>query len=288
MRGHPPASLVLLLALGACSPAGREPEPGASAAPATAPASTGRPEELTPAERAFLDGRLDRAIDLLEDGRRDATESLLLAYALVLSGDQRAAARVLDETMRAPHYTDEHRFRTLLALVTGDLDRALAELAAGGVSPRPFFSRVLHVEVLTLARRFDAALAEADALAKDFPDEPIVPHARGHLESARGNWKAAIEAYTRSAALGGPNPDLDDGIAAARIALGQYREARRAIDRCREAFPDYVEILYQAIRLERLKPGASGRPLGALAAEYSRRSKRKERVAEVAGWTAKP
>jgi hypothetical protein len=98
---------------------------------------------------------------------------------------------------------------------------------------------------------------------------------------------AAIEAYTRSAALGGPNPDLDDGIAAARIGLGQYRDARQAIDRCREAFPDYEEILYQAIRLERLKPGASGAPLGALAAEYRSRSKRQDRLAEVAGWTAR-
>jgi hypothetical protein len=171
--------------------------------------------------------------------------------------------------------------------VTGNLDQAIDELGAGGQPPRRFFSRVLHTEMLTLARRFEAAQVEAEALARDFPGEPLAPHTRGHLESARSNWALAIEAYTRSAELGGPNPDLDDGIAAARIALGQYPEARQAIDRCRQAFPDYPEILYQAIRLERAKPGGAGRPLGTLVAEYRRRTRRQDRLAEIALWTGK-
>src|SRR3970282_1160944 len=96
----------------------------------------------------------------------------------------------------------------------------------------------------------------------------------------------AIDPYARSAKLGGPNPDLNDGIAAARIALGQYSEARQAIDHCREAFPDYPEILYQAIRLERAKPGGAGKPLPILVAEYRRRTKRQDRLAEISGWTS--
>lgn len=276
------AAAAVALLLTACGAPPASPPPSLAAAP-----SSGRPEALTLAERAFLDGRLDRAIALLQAGQRDSADSLLLAYALLLSGDEAAATHVLDETMRAPHYADEGRFRALLAIVTGDLDRALAELGSGG-PPRPFFSRVLHTEILTLARRFDAAQAEADALARDFPEDPLVPHTRGHLESARENWMPAIEAYTRSAELGGPNPDLDDGIAAARIALGQYAEARTAIDRCRAAFPEYSEILYQAIRLERLKRGAAGTPLPRLAAEYRGRTKRRDRLAEVAGWVGKP
>ena len=274
-----------LLAFAACAPHGRESVPAAT--PAVAPATTGRPDELTGAERAFLDGRLDEAIARLRGGGGDAADELLLAYALLLSGDERAARHVLDETMRAPHHADAHRFRSLLALVTGDLEAAIAELSAGRGQPRPFFTRVLLVEVLSLARRFDAAQAEAEALARDFPQEPLVAHTRGHLESARGNWMPAIEAYTRSAALGGPNPDLDDGIAAGRIALGQPREARAAIDRCRAAFPGYTEILYQAIRLERAKPGASGVPLGALVAEYRQRTQRQDRLVEVARWVAR-
>lgn len=279
--------IVLAVALPICSLACKDSHPGPRMSQSAETTPIRGPEELTPAERAFLDGRLDRAVELLQVSQRDSADSLLLAYSLLLLGDESEATRVLDETMRAPHYTDEHRFRGLLAIVTGNLDRAINELGAAGQPQRRFFSRVLHTEILTLAQRFEAAQSEAEALAKDFPDEPLVPHTRGHLESARRNWTVAIDAYTRSAKLGGPNPDLDDGIAAARIALGQYSEARQAIDRCREAFPDYPEILYQAIRLERSKPGGAGKPLQTLVAEYRRRTKRQDRLAEIAEWMSK-
>ena len=287
MRRAPwPTVFALAASFAACAPANRDATPVATVRPPAPPATTGQPEELTPAERAFLDARLDETIALLRDGGRDAGDGLLLAYALMLSGDDGGARKALEETMRAPHHADEHRFRSLLALLTGDLEGALAELSAGG-RQRPFFSRVLHAEAAILARRFDVAQAETDALAAEFPDEPLVPHTRGHLESARGNWAAALDAYARSAALGGPNPDLDDGIAGALIALRQFADARRAIDRCRAAFPGYTEILYQAIRLERAKRGASGVPLGALVAEYRQRTRRQDRLVEVARWVGK-
>lgn len=278
----PSVALVLSLAAPGCRPSAPAPPPP----PATLAAPAGTPAELTEAERAFLDGRLDRAVELLKAGPRDSGDGLLLAYALLLRGDESEATRVAEETLRAPHHRDERTFRGLLALLTGKLDRAIDELGGAGAPPR-FFSRVLHAETLTLARRFEAAQAATEALARDFPQEPLVPHTRGHLESARGNWAAAIESYTRSAQLGGRNPDLDDGVAAAGIALGHYPEARQAIARCREDFPDYPEILYQAIRLERARPGAAGQPLRNLVAEYRRRTKRQDRLAEIDLWMGK-
>ncbi len=275
-RAVTPCVLAALAASGspACRPATSPPPPQTVAA---------GPAALTPGERAFLDGRLDQAAVLLREGRRDSSDDLLRAYALLLAGDEPAAGAALEEAMRAPLYADPGRFRALLSLLTGRLDRAIAELTDAG-GPRPFFNRVLAVEAQNLAGRYDAAQAEVDALAREFPSEPLVPHARGHLATARGQWSIALAAYMRSAQLGGPNPDLADGIAAAQIALGRYVEAREAIDGCRAVFPDYAEILYQAIRLERARPGAAGTSLAALASEYRSRSRRKDRVDEVGRW----
>ncbi len=279
--------LVLGLALGspACkeSPKASRPEPTIAAKPSPSIV------ELTPAERAFLDGRLGRAIELLRAEQRDSSDGLLLGYALALTGDEPAAKQVLDDTLRAPHFSDDHLFRGLLAVLTGRLDESIAEIALAGPTPeRRFFPRVLHVELLTLAGRFQDSEAEAAELAREFPNEPLVHHTRGHLESARENWAAAIDAYVRSEKLGGPNPDLDDGIAAARIGLKQYAEAAASIERCRKDFPDYPEILFQAIRLARMKPGASREPLQKLVTEYRSRTKRADRLMEIEQWAKKP
>jgi len=284
------ALLLRLAILVSLSPlACKDTPPGSPAPQAADTTPIQQPDELTPAERAFLDGRLNRAVELLQVNQRDTFDSLLLAYSLVLLGDESAATRVLDETMRAPHFADEHMFRGLLAVLTGNLDQAIREVgAAGQLQRRRFFPRALHVELLTLAQRFEDAESALEALARDFPHEPIVPHTRGHLESARENWAGAIDAYTHSAELGGPNPDLDDGIAAARIALGQYSEARQVIERCRRSFPDYPEILYQAIRLARVNPDLAAEPLQTVVAEYRSRTKRQDRLAEIATWMGQP
>ena len=247
------------------------------------------PADLTEAERAFLDGRLNRTIDLLESGSGDATDALLHAYCLLLTGNVDAATALLDVTMRAPHYRDEHLFLGLFAVLTGDLDQSLAELATEREQPRRrFFAQVLYVELLILAERFEAADSESAILIEAYSSEPIVHHTRGHLEQARENWQAAIEAYTRANELGGPNPDIDDGLAAAHIALEKYGEARQAIERCREIFPDYQEIVYQHFRLAHLAPPFSEQPVQALAAEYRRRSLRQDRHAEIEQWLTEP
>lgn len=247
------------------------------------------PDALTDAERAFLDGRLDRTVQHLRNDRRDATDGLLLAYALLMQGDEEAATTVLDQTMQAPLFADEHLFNGLFAIVTGDLDAALEQLALQVQQPRRrLFSAVLHVEILILAERFEEADAEIRALVDALPEEPLVHHTLGHLELARENWTEVLAAYGRAVDLGGPNPDLDEGFAIAHTGLGQYSLARAAIERCRAAFPDYGEILFQAIRLAREAPEHAIAPIDALISEYRAQARRPDRLAQVDEWMSGP
>jgi tetratricopeptide (TPR) repeat protein len=244
------------------------------------------PQDLQPAERAFLEARLDEAIELLTAHRRDSTDGLLLAYSLFLVGEKSKGKRVFEETMAAPHYEREHLFRALVSLTTGRLAKAIDFLELERrQAPRRFFAGVLYVETLILAGRFENAEAAVKELTQRHPRETIVHHSRGHLESARKSWKPAVDAYEQAREYGGENPDLDEGIASALIDSGDLVAADKAIERCKENFPDYTEILFQEIRLRVLAPESPTDLLDSLIAEYEGRTRRIDRMVEVAQMT---
>ena len=243
------------------------------------------PNDLHPAERSFLEGRLDRTVKLRMENCRDSSDGLLLAFAIFLQGDEALSQRIFSEVMRTPRYRNEHLFRGLLAVLTGDMNKALEHLDQERKLPhRQFFASVLYVELLILAKRFDAAAGEVEELKLRYSGEPIIYHTEGHMEAARSSWRAALSAYQRSEELGGINPDLDDGIAAALIELGELDTARERVYQCRKDFPDYTEILFQELRLVHLDPDAPTEALATLAAEYKRRTKMKDRVEQVEQW----
>lgn len=247
------------------------------------------PEKLTAVERAFLEARLDKTVELLAVRHRDSTDGLLHAYALFLLGDEPRSKQVFSQTMAAPRYLREDLFRAFLSLVTGKLDEAVKHFdRERKQAPERFFASVMHVEVLTLAGRYDDAAAALAPLKTLYPRENIVPHTEGHLESARQAWGAAAAAYERSRELGGENPDIDEGIAAAMIGLHDWPRADDAILRCKKSFPEYAEILYQEVRRSALAPGSSAETLSPLIAKYKSVTKRRDRVEEVERLVKRP
>lgn len=239
-------------------------------------------ETLRPAQRAFLEAKLDETLILLSKHREDASDGLLLAYALFLSGQEEEGRKVFQETMAAPDYQRRNVFLGLLSLLTGKPAAATQYFdTERKASPIDLFAAVMYVETLTLAERFDDAEVAAKQLIEQYPQENIVYHTRGHLESARKSWKAAADAYRQARELGGPNPDLDEGIAAALIELGDLAKARAEIQHCKNAFPRYTEILFQEIRLAMLDPTVPRDRVDALINEYRRRSRRHDRLAEL-------
>jgi len=244
------------------------------------------PQDLRPVERAFLEARLDKTIELLTAHQRDSTDGLLLAYVLFLVGEEPKGKQVFQETMAAPRYERENLFRGLLSLTTGRLTAAIDYLdKERRQAPERFFAGVLYVETLTLAGRFEDAEAAVKELEQRHPQETIVHHTRGHLESARKSWKPAVEAYERARELGGETPDLDEGIAAALIGLGDFAAAEKEIERCKRNFPAYTEILFQEIRRAVLDPTSPAELLDPLIAEYEKRTRRIDRLVEIAQMT---
>jgi tetratricopeptide (TPR) repeat protein len=289
-------ALLLVAAVGCGSPEPPSSPPSTPAATPTAPAETPTPAasvavqtpaDLRPAERAFIEARLDETVQLLNEGSQEATDRLMLAFALQMQGHNERAERIFRHTMRRPGGKDDHLFRGFVAALTGNAAEAVRRLELERARPQNrFFAEALYVEFLAGSERFEEAEVEATKLEQSYPDSPVVHHIRGHLETGRQAWQAALEAYRRSEELGRRNPDVDDGIAHALIELGQFAEAHAVVERCRSEFPEHTEILFYATRLESLDPAGTPEALERLAAEYEKRSARADRLEEVATWRA--
>jgi len=243
------------------------------------------PAMLHPAERAFLEARLQRTVELLDAERRDAADGLLLTYALFLLGDDSRSRSLFEKVMSGARSEQSPMFYALGFLLTGKPEQALMQLEkARHQGPQMFFAQMLFIETLVLNRQFDKADAELARFVHQYPDENIVYHTQGHLYSAWQLWEKAIAAYEEARKRGGENPDLDEGIAAALIALGRYREAQSVVERCKVDFPDYDEILFEEIRLMHQKPAVSEEALRSLVSEFKKRSRRTDRFSEVDAW----
>lgn len=237
---------------------------------------------LHPAERAFLEARLQRTVELLDDGKRDAADGLLQVYALFLQGDDAGSGRLFEKIMSKAVSGQTPMFYALGFLLTGKPEQALMQLdKVRHQGPQMFFAQMLYLETLILSGQFDKADNELSRLIQHYPDENIIYHTQGHLYSARQLWGEAILAYGEARQRGGENPDLDEGIAAAMIALSRYQEAKAVIDRCKTNFPSYAEILFEEIHLMRQTSGSGSPELPRLIADYMKRSQRQDRVVEM-------
>jgi len=247
-----------------------------------APESSQTPAMLLPAERAFLEARLADTVTLLKAGKRDAADGLLQTYAMFLLGDDDGSRRLFEQIMSGSVSEQTPMFYALGFLLTGKPDQALMQLdKVRHQGAQMFFAQMLYIETLILIEQFDKADAELARLIQSYPDENIVYHTQGHLYSAQQLWDKAIAAYDAARQMGGENPDLDEGIAAAMIALGRYQEAQAVIGRCKRNFPSYAEILFEEIHLMRQRSGSDSPELARLMADYMKRSQRQDRIAEM-------
>lgn len=239
------------------------------------------PAQLQASERAFLDALLDRTISILTTERRDAADEILLAYALFLAGRDAESHTAYDAALKAPRGQREQLYTAVHFLMTGKPTRAIAEFdRAINRGQAPFFSTVMGVEAMTMAGQYGRAERELDRLRGLFPDEAIVEHTRGHLASAQGHWSQSVESYEAARRMGSENPDLDEGIAASWIELGDFEKASEAISRCRQGFPDYAEILFQELRVA-VATGDDRTRTDELFAEYRERTLRWQRLREI-------
>lgn len=248
----------------------------------SSPATRLDPSQLEAPQRAFLDALLERTVLLLEADRRDAADEILFAYALFLSGRDAESRVAYDRALKADPARRPHLYAAIGALMTGKNEVAVQEFVnAARADESPFFATLLRVEALTGASRFDEASDELDRLQALFPDEPTIAHTRGHLMSARKQWQPAVDAYEQARTLGGDNPDLDEGIAASWLELGDYARAFEAVERCKREFPDYVEILFQELQILLAQGSADPAEVKVRLDEYRDRTLRWQRVREV-------
>lgn len=238
---------------------------------------------LTEVERSFLEARLDRTGEILSQRQRGAIDNLIYAYVLALKGDVAGAKQAFQDAMLAPLQDRKRQLlsEALIALFSQNLNLALTNITTyHEQNPDDVFASILRIEWEIAAGKNHSTEQELNALLTRYPKETIIYHTLGHLYSARKEWQKATDAYRRSRKLGGENPDLDAGIAAAMIELGKFSSARTVIDRCKENFPAFAGILFDEIRLAVMGDKKDLGKAEALLAEYRRLSSDQQRIRE--------
>ncbi|BCT76338.1 hypothetical protein SCMU_21800 [Sinomonas cyclohexanicum] len=135
---------------------------------------------------------------------------------------------------------DEERCEQALAASGNPGDRALVELARGRVStaaevlmearyedPESFDLKVLELDVLRAGNRYDRAVERAQQLlaeAKGTRNEAKVLHYLGKIQFTRGNYAAAVKAFSQALDLRVAESADASLIYSSTVALGRARE----------------------------------------------------------------
>lgn len=186
----------------------------------------------------------------IADGGRAPETRLVLARALIATGDFEGALAALDAALAGrADYADAHRDRAqLIWMTTGDAERALAALTA--MRPMP-----VHLAVVAARIAGDMLGAEAGhrrLLAETSAQNPMTALAASDLAAAFDPEQALAHALTAKRAAPG-HPTILIAEATARLGLGQAIEARRLLETALALSPQdqHALALHQtALRLE--------------------------------------
>lgn len=237
-----------------------------------------RTELLLQLNRAEEAVRVIEALETRTGNPEDAKLLAVMSDAYIAAGRRATAQVVLRRASSVAGY-DAAQLLAVAALQqeAGDPDAAIWSLrkAVEG-DPAYLPARMRLAEYLIGAGRTQDAIAEADALAAQFPDAPYADHIRGLLAQHQGDDAAALDAF-RAALAKAQSPLLalrvfeaqrdveglpaavtwlgqwlaahpDDGLAAATLgqgyhALGRSAEARMLLERALTQAPDNAVLL---------------------------------------------
>ena len=146
----------------------------------------------------------------------------------------------------AASYTARHRNANALRVLDGLLAFA------------PAHSRALAAKALALKEldRLDEALETAKSATLTVPESPEPYNAMGSIYQAMGQYKRALLAYERAAALPGPaQMDAITNIGGLHMEFGRRAEALKAVEQAAKTFPDAPGILFAQTELRRFSAG---------------------------------
>lgn len=180
-------------------------------------------------------------------GRRDEATAALEKFQQLSQGEaerrSQAEASAQDPAARALLQAQE-------ALSRGERQKALAILRQEiALAPRDLRPRLVEVRVLLTLKRFQEALASAEAMVELFPDHPDAVYHRGLAYMALESQEAAKKDLRRVLELA-PNhvPALND-LAVVLTLQGEKEEARKLLERLLELSPDNKMALDNLRRL---------------------------------------
>ena len=137
---------------------------------------------------------------------------------------------------------------------------AQAEAEARAVlarSPGDLGARVVLNASLQFAQRFTEAIPVAESLIESAPQEPAHWMNLGTARRGARLYDAALQAYSRAAALGASGPDFAFNVALTHIERGDLDAARALLSAAREQDPfdgeicfHYAQVCYETLRLD--------------------------------------
>jgi TolB-like protein len=104
-------------------------------------------------------------------------------------------------------------------------------------------------------RDYATALGEFERARMLLPNDVDVATAIASIHRRRGEWEAAIEEFSRAAALDPRSPARLDDVAYGLAAFRRYREALESVDRALTVQPDYWGALCTTAMLDILSKG---------------------------------
>jgi len=206
--------------------------------------------ELSPAESLPQTGVAATKAMELDDSLPQA--HLAMAGAQMLRWD---LARAEAETLRAveldPRFAEAHHLRAkILAAQNRHAEAIDAQLRATELDPftRPWAMALAYLE----ARKFDAALKDANERLVAFPENAVLLSLTHVIYERKGMQKESVDALEKSLSIGGHEDKAKDLLSA--YSAGGYRgvlrwEMKRVEDKGRSSYVSPVELADLAAKL---------------------------------------
>ena len=194
----------------------------------------------------------DRAIGMGDSGAR-----LHKAHALLRVGRSDAAITEVDRALeRNPGNVRAWAMRAVISEASGDSDEVLAAHRKIADSGRGSLGLA---KMLMRAGRFEDAVKALDIHLSNHPEDALGWNQRGVALAKRAEWRGAIEALRKAAALKPRDPGILNNLAIALAGAGRIGEAVKRIASARRISEDPRILLNDAALREKQGSSATAR-----------------------------